>query len=189
MKIAIIGTAGRHEDACKISWPLYHSMVRKTQETIADIIEPENVTLVSGGAAFSDHIAVTLFLMNFCPALQLYLPAALNCNGRYDDGCWEGRAANYYHDKFTQLAPNRRNTRLGILEAQSRGAIIDIATGTMGMDRFKERNLLVSQSDYMIAFTFGDGDEPKDGGTLHTWKQSNATTKIHIPLNSISLTK
>lgn len=36
-----------------------------------------------------------------------------------------------------------------------------------------------------IAYTFGTGDIPADGGTLSTWKQIKSDDKVHVPLASL----
>ncbi|SNW61929.1 Hypothetical protein ORPV_25, partial [Orpheovirus IHUMI-LCC2] len=50
---------------------------------------------------------------------------------------------------------------------------------------FHNRNNQVSKTSYMIALTWGDGQEPKDGGTASTWKLCNGN-KIHLPLSQVS---
>jgi hypothetical protein len=94
-----------------------------------------------------------------------------------------GSIANYYHYKFA--------TRLGLPE--------DMSLKSIGMacekgaewfanyDGFLARNTAVAYEakDLLIAFTFGSGSTPKDGGTLDTWKKSKAKGKIHIPIDSL----
>jgi len=73
--IGIIGTAGRKEDGAKMSKELYGKMYRKADAYISNLgLEPRDITLVSGGAAYSDHIAVSLYLDNKADNLTLHLP-------------------------------------------------------------------------------------------------------------------
>jgi hypothetical protein len=60
--ISIIGTAGRGEDGDRLNLDVYTKMYRKAKQLV-DEIEPvvENQHLVSGGAAYADHLAVLLF--------------------------------------------------------------------------------------------------------------------------------
>ena len=43
----------------------------------------------------------------------------------------------------------------------------------------------MGQVDIVRAYTWGEGAVPADGGTAHTWRQSSAPQKIHVPLASI----
>jgi hypothetical protein len=54
---------------------------------------------------------------------------------------------------------------------------------------FHQRNAVVAQSEVILAFTFGEGPEPKDGGTMDTWKKSKSKKKIHIPCTPLLLAK
>jgi len=96
MKIAIIGTAGRKEDGAKLSKDVYHKMVADAQHQIAGLIKggmplkyyqaadpkplyahvsPTPINLVSGGAAWADHIAVSLYLMDHSDApIKIHKP-------------------------------------------------------------------------------------------------------------------
>jgi hypothetical protein len=48
----------------------------------------------------------------------------------------------------------------------------------------------VSKSEFLIAFTWGeDSFVPKDGGTLHTWKNCKSSSKIHIPLSRLIISE
>lgn len=66
--LAIIGTAGRGTDAAKLSGPLYDAMYRRT----LDAMKAWGVRdLVSGGAAWADHLAVRAFLEGEAGSLRL----------------------------------------------------------------------------------------------------------------------
>lgn len=45
------------------------------------------------------------------------------------------------------------------------------------------RNAKVAKdADSVLAYTFGLGDTPRDGGTLHTWYLINTSDKTHVSL-------
>jgi len=72
MKIAVIGTAGRNEDGQKLSKEKFFEMVA----LVSKLKDAKEATLVSGGAAWADHIAVVVFLLGNCKSLSLHLPCA-----------------------------------------------------------------------------------------------------------------
>ena len=51
---------------------------------------------------------------------------------------------------------------------------------------FHERNSHVATSDYLLAFTWGSGDVPMEGGTMDTWKKSRGR-KCHVSLQSFGV--
>ena len=184
MKIGIIGTAGRGDTGSKLNKPLFTKMVNRVQVILNKhkFINPyDTITLVSGGAAWADHVAVQLFLDSSDINLELHLPTEWNGNGflvgsgnKYRD---TGHIANYYH---------------GFMSAKGIDSIkqLDKAINsdncfTKTYNGFKQRNLIVGKVDMLIAFTFGIGNTPADGGTSHTWNNSNSPDKLHISLNDI----
>jgi hypothetical protein len=53
-------------------------------------------------------------------------------------------------------------------------------------DGFKKRNDSVALSDYLIAFSWSEGEEPtRKGGTKDTWSKAPTGNKLHIPLSSL----
>ncbi|MCA3264557.1 MAG: DUF4326 domain-containing protein [Azospirillum sp.] len=206
--LAIVGTAGRKEDADRLDarqWRLMLDTARAFVESLTtDAGAPD---LVSGGAAWSDHLAVALFLENPKLRLALELPAAFS--GRYDAGEFRfaetnagrfdpGATANYYHRLFSaKIARDIRgfDSLRQIAEAIEKGAEKRVYRG------FKERNLVVGKARVLLAFTFGgvSGTGPegsridvfgtgvgaeaaglKDGGTAHTWDRAESICKIHV---------
>ena len=176
--LAVIGSAGRQKDSEYVSNYLYDKMLSETKKMIDEF---EISKLISGGAAFSDHLAVTAFLKGWVSELELYLP------GKFEQryfGTHDSKTANSYHQKFSEkLNIDSLNE---ISTAINQGAIVSSYPG------FKTRNLEVAyNNDYVLAFTFGyktiqetdffNSDEGfsshsfaglKDGGTAHTWDQS-----------------
>lgn len=132
-------------------------------------------------------MAVTLFLTQEVASLTLYLPCEWKSCG--ENSCYldtgkkdykvnPGRTANLYHKYFSeQLGVN---TLEQIDLACKAGAVLDSSH-----HGFLNRNTEVAKCDHMIAFTFSEGDEPSDGGTLNTWNKCTSKSKVHIPLGTI----
>jgi hypothetical protein len=192
MKIGIIGTAGRGDTYQRMSRGLYFLMVKDAQQLLRDrskylppAVDPESpIELVSGGAAWADHIAVSLYLAGQADALTVYLPCGFDratlkfVAPREPESERTAQTANWYHDRFSQRMG--RDTRHGLVEAELIGArLIPVAGG------FKIRNLEVGKVDLLIAYTWGPGIVPADGGTKHTWDHASAPRKLHRPLGRL----
>jgi hypothetical protein len=183
MRVAIIGTAGRKEDGAKLSKELYFKMCGRVHQILANLMQDEfeDLTLVSGGAAWADHIAVSLYLAGYAGHLVLHLPADYD-NGKFvEEGSRSpGSTANYYHKLFSKKMG--RNTLPAIQKAADLGASIRV-----NVNGFKARNsdVAADAKDGVIALTFGEGDTPKDGGTFDTWNKSTAPFKVHIPIGEL----
>lgn len=178
--VSIIGTSGRSDNITK---ELYMKMISASIIYLKSL-NLESIILVSGGAAFSDHIAVHLFLykedykLNIID-LKLDLPCQFDMNThKFEDNGntdWKknpGKVANYYHDKFNFITKN--NSYDELYKVINNGAKIFIHNG------FHSRNQFVAESEYMLAFSFGK-NYPEDGGTKHTWNLSKGN-KFHISL-------
>ena len=196
--IAIIGSAGRGTDARRISRPLYDAMYAEALAAVRDFGIDE---AVSGGAAFADHVAVSLFLDGHVRSLRLFLPAEFDGRAFVPDHRVPnnpGRTANNHHAGFT--AACGIDGLAEIATALSRGAVSSSYRG------FKRRNLEVAgHCSHMLAFTFASlptsvflPGEPgfaspseaglKDGGgTAHTWGECwKASWKKHVNLTLLA---
>lgn len=167
--LSIIGTAFRKDDAKRCSKEIFQAMCVIASGLIDQCksINYPISTLISGGAAGADHVAVKLYLDNKVPHLRLFLPCAFEGGSYYDNGKVgfdnPGGTCNYYHNKFQRITNINSLTELII--ARSRGAeFINVEKG------FHARNALVAKSDFLLAVTFGKENEVKDGGTAHTVK-------------------
>lgn len=173
--IAVIGTAGRDKQ-----FPMDLSHWKYMCNVLRFLVGPED-HLVSGGAAWADHAAVWAYMEGLCEDLTLHLPAPFDgvFHGGYGTS---GGAANYYHEKFSQAIG--QNTRGQIYEALSGGAQCTGQPVAQGYGAMFTRNKLVAdQCTHLLAFTFGDGDTPADGGTKATWDMAGPTKKRrHISL-------
>ncbi len=177
VRIGIIGTAGRREDGSRITLELYEAMFHDSLRRMRERAQREEIVLVSGGAAFADQLAVSHYLAGNAEELWLFLPAPFEKGSFVENGFRSpGNIANYYHKKFSVIMGG--DTLGGITKAIKKGAKIYVNKGG-----FLARNKQVARSvDYLIAYTFGLGDEPKeDSGTAHTWKYCEAS-KVHVPL-------
>ncbi len=191
-KLAVIGTAGRDGEDKILNNDYYEKMLDYTLEMIREF---DVDTLISGGAAWADHLAVKMFLDGKISRLRLHLPTQFDMaacrfvedrRNRYDPGV----TANRYHRLMSEnLGINSLNE---IKRAIEWGASVKVTHG------FKNRNLEVAdEANYVLAFTFGTSNEKadvfnnedaaesglKDGGTAHTWNHSwKADMKRHINL-------
>ena len=193
MRLAVIGSAGRKEDAPLVSLELYGKMYQR----LTWYVERWKITqTVSGGAAFADHLAVKAYLEGLVGGLVLYLPANFengafipNPRVRYNPG----DTANRLHRKFTETTGVDGLAQ--IEQAIRKGAEVQVFEG------FHTRNCEVAtHCDYLLAYTFGtrtlidiQSADPafnnhrkagvKDGGTAHTYTETwNVHAKAHESL-------
>lgn len=165
---SIVGTAGRNDDAVKLSKQHFQAAYIVASGLIEQFSENNyKIThLVSGGAAFMDHVAVRLFLDKKAPNLRLFLPCEWDNGSFKDNGSddWKvnpGRSANRLHKTFQSRTQINSLTEIQL--AKHEGAeLIAVPKG------FYARNALVAKSDFLLAMTFGNKHEVKDGGTAHT---------------------
>ncbi len=192
--VSIVGSAGRGADAKKMNPALWDRMVENALSQIyigwqlgpgVELLKRhEDIVIVSGGAAFADHVAISVHLQEPDTELRLWIPCEWDTEGACfaDDGTrnWRknpGGTANYYHRQFAKAMGLERNHTLKTLDK-----LRDCMSVKHG---FKPRNTEVAKSDYLIAFTWGESDVPKDGGTKDTWDKATDATKIHFPLGAL----
>lgn len=179
MKVAIIGTSGRYGKP--LTALIYQQMVRKAYEIITDTwrLNPDQVTLVSGGSSWADHVALDLSLQ--CAQLELHLPCEFNDkfidNGQVYSN--PGQLLNKCHAQFTKVLG--RNTLQELATAKSQPTTtIHVWPG------FYARNDQVAQADYLIAFGWDVPQPQIKSGTNYTWFKAKGT-KIFVNLNTLIL--
>lgn len=176
MYLAIIGSA-----SCS-NWTkeTFDDMVKITSLNIFKLkklnTKIDEICLISGGAAWSDHIAVYLYLnKNVLDIpiinLELFLPCSFDKkyfdNGQYHWAVNPGKTANTYHSVFSKQI--NRNSLKDIQNCINIGATINISNG------FHSRNKKIAEkADKLIAF--GDTDEPT-GGTKYTYDLAKCDKK------------
>lgn len=196
MILGIIGTAARGEDYDKIT----HDLWSNVRSLVFNFIREHNIeSICSGGAAYSDSLAVELFCgqkTTGIKELYLYLPCKFDLEkGRYVDNGERsfiknpGGISNYYHDKYNKFL-GRKNSLTCIQKAIKNGAIVEIGNG------FFHRNTSIAlKSDILLAITFGDKEFLKDGGTSDTMKKflklesKGSKFAYHLNLNDLKIYK
>lgn len=172
--VAIVGTAGRDKSfpmTTRLWWWMLNDVAMRV---------PPGACLISGGAAWADHLAVTLFNRGDAPWLTLCLPAPFERNRFCGPRNSAGSAANYYHEQFSAV--------LGIRSLREIGDAINEPTCDVSYEPYQEgyagmfaRNKKVAKADMLIAYTFGRNNEPADGGTKNTWDMCKGE-RIHVSL-------
>lgn len=177
-RIALIGTAGR-SSAYPLSRGLWDAMV----DDVYAWVDPGD-TLISGGAAWADHLAVRSYLDGRCSELELYLPAPLQ-DGRFAGPFKSaGATANYYHWRFSRIVGE--DTLAQVVEAIAKGARVQHEPVGHGAGAMFARNRKVAAAaQAVVAYTFGEGDQPADGGTLNTWRMVAGEDKTHVALGHL----
>jgi hypothetical protein len=177
-KIAIIGTAGRDKN------PLLTPYLWETMKADLQTRVKQTDTLISGGAAWADHLAIYAYLAGWCQSLELKLPAPLASDRFLGDFKSSGSASNHYHHIFGNII--EENTIIQISHAIRMGATFDFEPMLSGISGMFIRNAKIAKDcTSIIAYTFGDGDIPADGGTKNTWNKAKTTERVHIDLKKI----
>jgi hypothetical protein len=192
VRVAIIGTAGRSPGVKPaLDAALFARMCDEAVRIITVVFglgDWRRICLVSGGAAWADHVAVELcrryktqgatgILHLPCPLERTSPAGAGGAGARFVDtksSRWHlnpGRTANRYHAAFTwamsyDTIAQLLSTDNVVLDTTSRG--------------FHARNNRIAEAQYMIAFCHVAGGSvatteaavaPPKGGTLDTWQK------------------
>lgn len=213
MKVAIVGTAGRKGSIDYLSKEIYLKAKQLSLESILEVGKRMNIplhemTLLCGGAAWMDHLNITLWKTQGVrfEELQLHLPAPLDMDqSRFVEDPHKGRLcpgriSNYYHYGFAE--------KLGAAQNATLKSICDLSTQvpTSYYDGFHARNLALGRCDLLIAltlpsnpsipllreFTYGSPlwNDPRgagisSGGTLHCYQNSLAPIKMVVNLHRL----
>lgn len=192
--IGIIGTAGRgnvviEPDRYRKMYDCARRMVRQIAADAGQV----RVTLVSGGAAYADHLAVLLYLNepDLVASLHLHLPVQFR-DGRYDALRKEGGTANYYLERMKAAWAADGQPDFDpfahITHAIAHGAIVRTYANAKGNAFFARNRAIAAQAQWLIAFTAAQDEQPPaDSGTRHTWDASRLprTRKIHVPIGAL----
>jgi hypothetical protein len=185
--LAVVGTSGRQEAGARLVADDFSAMVDRVSRTV----RPTDV-LISGGAAWADHVAVQLFLDGKVGGLVLHLPGELMMSEvpgetprmQFDNGGFmtSGSTANLYHDQFaTALGLQPGDTIAQLQQAIDKGAVVTFGNGaspTRSSDAeissFIARNRWIAQdaTSGMITLSFDPTPNgPNDGGSGHAVRE------------------
>ncbi len=193
LTISIIGSASPKQNINHdqlLTPDRWNQMVDKAEHYIMTEISPDwsQINLVSGGSSWSDHIAVYLYNRHPEAYLTLHLPCRWDhlTNQFVDNGAsnWSinpGKTLNVFHQRFSQRIDHNSlaDIRCLMLDNQSHVNIVSNHKG------FHARNLVVGQSQYLLAFSFATGSQPDDGGTLYTWNHAKSLHKQHFSISNL----
>ena len=184
IKLAVIGTAGRGEDAPKINRELYVQMAGALKTVIAQVGPIDR--LVSGGAAVADHLAVGFFLRDLVPGLSLHLPASYSRSFRaYVEPFPKsaGSISNYWHREFSRKCGG--NSLSALYDAITKPGCT--SQTYMGFDR--RNTAIAEEAEVVVAFTFGAEAVLKRGGTWGTMEQClrREIPTYHVDLHTMRI--
>uniref|UniRef100_A0A6C0AF61 DUF2493 domain-containing protein n=1 Tax=viral metagenome TaxID=1070528 RepID=A0A6C0AF61_9ZZZZ len=169
--LSIIGSSGNNGKMNIFSEENFQEMMHKIENIVGD--EWKNVTLVSGGSSGADHLAVKLTIKHKCK-LNLHLPCHFKTtHQKFDEKNNYGKLLNDLHFQFSEKINSNTLEELDYVIQLS-------STNIFIYKGFLQRNVPVSQSDGMIAFTDSGKNTPGKGGTFHTWNLCKSENKIHI---------
>jgi hypothetical protein len=145
------------------------------------------IRLVSGGASWCDHVAVSIYLAkkSLGAKLTLYLPCELTKTGFFDSGkkfgalSNPGGMCNNQHEKFS--ATLGKSSLAELFQAIEDGATVNAKS----VGFFAQGKALVHACDELLAFGWSDNGAPDTPGTAHTWKSAPPNVNRHYQ----SLTK
>jgi hypothetical protein len=187
VNVAIIGSAGRGFDAYKLNRDIFLTAVYKTCELVEFTwnLDWNDVTLVSGGSAFGDHIAVKIYmnLKKEYPKLKLrlHLPCDWDTSlKKFQEAGADMQYAkqlNHLHQVFS-LKCNVQSLK-DLQTCIAEGCEITTSSGY-----FARNDKVAQEAEKMIAFTFGDMQEGR-GGTSYTYSRAFNAEKVHIDLDKV----
>jgi hypothetical protein len=189
--VGVIGTAGRGEAGKVLSLGHWRWMCEDFRRRLEELGEKEEIVLVSGGAAWADHLAIAAMLDLVVSGVTVFAPCAWDLENEqyYDTGETDsydwvtnpGPTANYYHELFSRVVGFDSLKQLDRLVKEELRFVYHPGNG------FHERNGRIAEGcDVLLAYTLGTGSQPNDGGTLDTWKRAYRKCKrTHITIQSL----
>ena len=187
MILGLIGSAGRGDTYAKLDVGVWNKTIKKL--VLDFVLEHKISHIVSGAAAFADHLSVQLFLSKkvlSVDKLTLHFPCEFDLtDNKFNEDTKTGQTANYYHKRFNEKMKPYVSSYSEISEALSR----DECNFTVTPEGFLARNTLVANDCEMIlALTFGKENVVADGGTSDTMrkfiKKNGNAAAYHLDLNT-----
>ena len=179
-RIAIIGTADRNKELVMDDFERMKTTAIAAIETLGFTLA--DAVLVSGGAPWADHVAVSLFLDGKVAGLHLHLPGKLEVDKQTIQikPLNDSRAANCltissYHHRFKKI------TGLDSL-AQIQQAIDQGATVEQHAGYFKRNDAIARDCTALVALHTirKHPSKQSNGGTVYTFNKASVP-KLYIP--------
>lgn len=199
--IAIIGSAGKVTTVDNIKYSLnnvnpaiYMKMINLAEQYVQSFRDDNpnsTIHLYSGGAAWSDQVAVHLYLQSLLTnspyQLTLYLPAQFDCDqSQYvdtGDNDWRknpGRTSNNYHSKFS----NALGDETGTISSKQIKKAIESGANVVVRPGFHARNSDIAKAKHLLAYGWFD-EQPVSGGTADTWKKASDAERMYVDLKDM----
>lgn len=189
--LGVIGTAFRGKDRAFLSKALWNSVVRDFYSRLAQYETPP--VLVSGASAGCDFLAVQAYIDGLVPNVHLMGVGVLDRDGFqyrvFDRQQNTARFVAYVkHIKILNAAHRAFSEIVGIDSIRLTYQAVCNGVQYYPHKDFFERNneLAKGCKKDLLAYSFGVGQEPTDGGTLNTWRahreQHPDSERIHVSL-------
>jgi hypothetical protein len=203
--VSVIGFAGWIPDDvaayATLDAAFYERMVAKAEQLIYSN-PTRRVALASGGAAWADHVAVTLFLRHpTTTTMQLYAPCSWDAatnrfkahtitevggdEVKLQKSTEAAEELNSRHEEFSAAIGRDTRAEIGRIATLCDGTMHRCGVINVAHPGFKARDIQVARhaDDLLFAFSWVRGPVPLFGGTLHTWEKAEDTMfKYHVSL-------
>ena len=122
-------------------------------------LQPADILLVSGGAAWSDHVAVKLHLDHKYPNIHLHLPDLYETHKKRAHALHQPFSVALNIDTVSEVYKCPHSLHNGF---------------------FARNDVVAESATHMIAFTW-NSSIGSEGGTAYTWKRANRNVmKKHV---------
>lgn len=179
IKLGIVGTSGKNHYDKKVLAPKHMTWItNNVRQYIENVLHTtcDKIMLVSGGSAWTDHVAIQLYLTGEFAGLELFLVSKFDIKQKKYINTHEGRALNEMH-KYCQeqTGIDVFNDMVKAIHGKNKAKVI-IQRG------FNARNTLLSKNcDHLMVFAFVR-DMPENGGTYDTWIKIVHPNRINFDL-------
>ena len=165
ISLSIIGTYGEGGDSKILSTKHFDAMYLIAEELVTQINDSgySLTHLVGGGSVWTSHLSIKLFLNKKVSNLRLFLSAEFQDGTYKDNGIINdllknpGGVANYYHHQFQRTTGINSLSEIELAKRYGAELIL--------VDNYYARNALIAKSDFILACTFGNKNEVKEGNT------------------------
>lgn len=186
--IIITGTLGQQGSMMNRGVRDYEIMLEDAATRIEDPLE--QTCLISGGGAWSEHLAVSLFLQGNAKQLTLYLPSPLLSQSRFWEDKYDnsGKYMNFYHWKFSSQVFYEHPDKSGPLESITQLLKAQLKGSNIHVERkgLEARNAKICEAGADLLIIYGwSKSKPTDPHLLAIWNQHHNAERIHVDMNKL----